>query len=140
MRYNTKLIERCARGVPGEQTMLLGIPEIAKEEGYTVYRAQTEHPLGIPVSSYRGEDGGLYILQRNGLCHVLVTGSTGCGKSMRYLANYLFNLDGKNSVIVSDIKGELYRYTASYLKKVYGEENVRYMDFIRPETSQIFFS
>lgn len=140
MRYNTKLIERCARGVPGEQTMLLGISEIAKEEGYTVYRTQTEHPLGIPVSSYRGEDGGLYILQRNGLCHVLVTGSTGCGKSMRYLANYLFSLNGKNSVIISDIKGELYRYTASYLKKVYGEDNVKYMDFIRPETSQIFFN
>lgn len=140
MKFNAKLIERCAKGVPGEQTILLGMDDIAKENGYCAYRSMAEHPLGIPVSSYRDKDGELYVLQRNGLCHVLVTGSTGCGKSMRYLANYLFNLDGKNSVIVSDIKGELYRYTASYLKKVYGEENVRYMDFIRPETSQIFFN
>ena len=72
MRYNTKLIERCARGVPGEQTMLLGIPEIAKEEGYTVYKAQTEHPMGMPISAYRDENGELNVLQRNGLCHALV--------------------------------------------------------------------
>lgn len=140
MRYNTKLIERCARGVPGEQTMLLGIPEIAKEEGYTVYKAQTEHPMGMPISAYRDENGELNVLQRNGLCHALVAGATGCGKSLRYSLNYLFNLDGKSSAIICDIKGELFRYAAEYLKAIYGEDNVKFMDFIRPDTSQILFN
>lgn len=59
---------------------------------------------------------------------------------MRYLINFLYDLDGKHSVIVADIKGELYRCTANYLKGIYGESNVRYMDFIHPELSQIFFN
>lgn len=140
MKFNAKLIERCARSVPGEQTVLLGREEIAREDGYSVHKALDEHPPGIPLSAYRDESGALCILQRDGLCHTLVTGSTGCGKSMRYLLNQLFDLDGRTSVIVADIKGELYRCTASYLKELYGEENVRLMDFIRPETSQILFN
>lgn len=140
MKFNAKLIERCARSVPGEQTVLLRREEIAREDGYSVHKALDEHPPGIPLSAYRDESGALCILQRDGLCHTLVTGSTGCGKSMRYLLNQLFDLDGRTSVIVADIKGELYRCTASYLKELYGEENVRLMDFIRPETSQILFN
>lgn len=140
MKFNTKLIEKYAKGVPGEQTVLLGIEEISKESEYIKYKALTEHPLGMPVSAYREEDGELYVLERSGLCHALVAGSTGCGKSMRFLENYLFNLDGKISVIVADIKGELYRYTAEYLKGVYGADNVKYMDFIHPEASQILFN
>ena len=140
MKFNARLIERCARSVPGEQTELLGIGDIAQEDGYSVHKALSEHPTGIPVSAYRDEDGELCILQRDGLSHVLVAGSTGCGKSMRYLINQLFDLNGKTSVIVADIKGELYRYTARYLKSVYGEENVHYMDFIRPERSEVLFN
>lgn len=140
MKLNSKIIERCAKGVPGEQTVLLDIGDMVKEDGYSVYKAMSEHKPGIPVSSFRDETGQLNILQKDGFCHCLVAGSTGCGKSMRYLTNQLFNLTGNNSVIVADIKGELYRCTATYLKKIYGEENVLYMDFIRPETSQILFN
>lgn len=140
MKFNPKLIEKCAKGAPGEQTVILTVDDIAKESEYFKYKALSKRPLGTPVSAYRGDDGELYVLQRNGLCHALVAGSTGCGKSMRYLENYLFNLDGKISVIVADIKGELYRNTAERLKEVYGEENVRYMDFIHPEVSQILFN
>ena len=116
MKINAKLIERCARSVPGEQTVLLGREEIAREDGYSVHKALDEHPPGIPLSAYRDESGALCILQRDGLCHTLVTGSTGCGKSMRYLLNQLFDLDGRTSVIVADIKGELYRCTAERLR------------------------
>ncbi len=140
MKYNAKLIDRFAKSVPGEQTVLLSVDDIAKEAEYTKFKALSSHEPGMPVSAYRGDDGELYILQRKGLCHALVTGSTGCGKSMRFLENYLFNLDGRISVIVTDIKGELYRYTSEYLKGVYGEENVKYMDFIHPENSQILFN
>lgn len=140
MKYNARLIERCAKGVPGEQTELLTINDIVNEGGFTQYPVSRGHIPGIPVSSYRTQNGNLHILQRDGLCHCLVVGSTGCGKSMRFLLNYLFNLDGSNSVIVADIKGELYRYSASYLKEVYGEDNVKYMDFIHPSTSQVRFN
>ena len=140
MKFNPKLIEKYAKGVPGEQTLVLSADEILKESEYIKYRALSKHPAGMPLSAFREDDGELYILQKNGLCHALVTGSTGCGKSMRYLENYLFNLDGSLSVIVADVKGELYRNSANYLKSIYGEENVRYMNFIHPEFSQILFN
>ena len=140
MKFNATLIDKFARGIPGEQTQLLTAEEIAGEPGYNKYKALTGHVPGMPVSTFRDENGELYVLQRKGLCHALVTGSTGCGKSMRFLENYLFNLDGQNSVIVADIKGELYRNTAKYLKGVYGEENVKYMDFIHPKNSEILFN
>lgn len=140
MKLNSNLIEKFAKSVPGEQTVLLSIDDVAKESGYVKYGALGKHAPGMPVSAYRDKDGELYVVQRKGLCHALVTGSTGCGKSMRYLENYLFNLDGKISVIVADIKGELFRYTSEYLKGIYGEENVKYMDFIHPEYSQILFN
>ena len=140
MKYNSKLIEKFARGVPGEQTVLLGMDEISSESGYSEYVALSPHKLGMPVSAYRNGSGQLIILQRDGLCHAIVAGSTGCGKSMRYFENCLFNLDGKSSVIVADVKGELHRNTAARLKEVYGEENVKYMDFIHPQNSQILFN
>lgn len=140
MKYNSKLIEKCAKGAPGEQTILLNMCDISNEEGYSEYKALSEHKLGMPISAYRNKEGELTILQRDGLCHALVAGSTGCGKSMRYFENCLFNLDGKTSVIVGDVKGELYRNTATRLKEVYGEENVKYMDFIHPQNSQILFN
>ncbi|MCM1237745.1 MAG: type IV secretory system conjugative DNA transfer family protein, partial [Ruminococcus flavefaciens] len=139
MKFNSKLVEKYAKSVPGEQTVLLSMEELAAERGYTKYKAFEKHPLGMPVSVYR--DGyDLVFVQRDGLCHALVAGSTGCGKSMRYLENCLYNLDGSASVIVADVKGELYKLTASYLKEVYGEDNVRYMDFIHPDRSQIYFN
>lgn len=139
MRFTPALIDKMAKGVPGEQTELLSAETVGKEKGYTVYRAGEPHPLGMPVAAMR-VDGELYITQHDGLCHALVAGSTGCGKSMRYLENCLFNLDGTTSAIVGDVKGELYRNTAAYLKQRYGEDNVKYMDFIRPERSEILFN
>lgn len=140
MKFNNNLINKYAKGVPGEQTELKTVAEVKGEKGFTVYPATAPHPLGMPVSAYRDGDGVLTVFQRDGLCHALVAGSTGCGKSMRYLENCLFNLDGKTSVIVGDVKGELFRNTAGYLKGVYGEDNVKYMDFIHPERSQILFN
>lgn len=140
MKYNSKLIEKYARGVPGEQSVLIPAADLSSERGYSEFPALSKHVAGMPVTSYRNSDGTLKIIQHDGLCHALVAGSTGCGKSMRYLETCLFNLDGTVSAIVADVKGELNRNTAAYLKSVYGENNVKYMDFIRPERSQIFFN
>lgn len=139
-KYNSKLIKRYVKDVPGEQTELLTVDDIRGEKGFTTYPAMSPHPLGMLVAVYRNAEGALTVVQRDGLCHALIAGSTGCGKSMRYLENVLFNLDGATSLIVADVKGELYRNTAPFLKGVYGEENVRYMDYIHPERSQILFN
>lgn len=140
MKYNINLVKKYAKSAAGEQTELLCTDDLLKEPDYSSYKACADHGIGMPVSTYRNENGELYIIQRDGLCHALVTGSTGCGKSMRYLENCLFNLGGTVSVIIVDVKGELYRNTATYLKGVYGEENVKYMNFIKPSCSQIFFN
>lgn len=140
MNFTPTLIDKISKGVPGEQTELICADDLKNESGYTVYKSMGKHPLGMPVSAKRAENGELTITQRDGLCHALVAGSTGCGKSMRYLENCLFNLDGTTSVIVGDVKGELYRNTAAYLKGVYGADGVKYMDFIHPDRSEILFN
>ena len=140
MNFTPTLIDKISKGVPGEQTELKEADDLKNESGYTVYKSMEKHPLGMPISAMRAENGELIITQRDGLCHALVAGSTGCGKSMRFLENCLFNLDGTTSVIVGDVKGELYRNTAAYLKGVYGEDGVKYMDFIHPERSEILFN
>ncbi|MDE7379640.1 MAG: type IV secretory system conjugative DNA transfer family protein [Clostridia bacterium] len=140
MKRNVKLLEKYAKGVPGEQTELIDAEKLISENEFTVHKALSPHSTGMPVTSYRNADGELCIIQRDGLCHALVAGSTGCGKSMRYLETCLFDLDGTASAIVADVKGELYRNTAEYLRGIYGKENVKYMDFIHPERSQILFN
>ena len=139
-KLNLELINRIAEEVPGEHSKLLSAAELMGEEGYSVHRALTPHPVGMPVSTFRNEKGELMIVQRDGLCHALVAGNTGSGKSLRYLINTLFNLTGEHSVIITDVKGELYRLAGEYLKGIYGEENVKVMDFIHPERSQVFFN
>lgn len=137
---NLELINKISEKVPGEHSVLMPISDIIGEEGFSVHKAFDPHPMGMPVSSFRNENSELIIVQRDGLCHALVAGSTGCGKSLRYLTTTLFNLTGEHSVLITDVKGELYRLTGEYLKGVYGAENVRVMDFIHPERSQVFFN
>lgn len=139
-KLNLELINKIAESAPGEHSVLMSVLDLIGEEGFSVHRALAPHPMGMPVSSFRNENGELMILQKDGLCHALVAGNTGSGKSLRYLVTSLFNLTGEHSVIVTDVKGELYRLTGEYLKGIYGEENVKVMDFIHPLRSQVFFN
>ena len=134
------LINKIAESTPGEHSVLMPVRDLMGEEGFSAHKAFSPHPMGMPVSSFRNEQGELMILQKDGLSHALVAGSTGCGKSLRYLTTTLFNLTGEHSVIITDVKGELYRLTGTYLKTIYGEENVKVMDFIHPSCSQVFFN
>lgn len=52
----------------------------------------SKHTYSMLVSAYIDENGELNILQRKGLCHALVAGATGCGKSMRYLDSFPIGL------------------------------------------------
>lgn len=140
-KLNLKMINTAAGSAPGEHSVLMRSQEVIGEEGFSVHKAlDPHHPVGMPISSFRNDQGELMIIQKDGLCHALVAGNTGCGKSLRYLVTTLFNLTGEHSVIITDVKGELYRLTSEYLKAVYGAENVKVMDFIHPEHSQVFFN
>ena len=108
---NLELINKIARNAPGEHSVLMPVADVIGEEGYSVHRALAPHPVGMPISAFRNENGELMIVQKDGLCHALVAGNTGSGKSLRYLITTLFNLTGEHSVIITDVKGELYRLT-----------------------------
>ena len=137
-KINLEFINKIAESIHGEHSELISAQDLIGEEGFSVHRALAPHPVGMPVTSFRNEKGELMVIQKDGLCHALVAGSTGCGKSLRYLVTTLFNLTGEHSVIITDVKGELYRLTGEYLKGVYGRENVKVMDFVHPERSQVF--
>lgn len=139
-KISLELINKIAENVPGEHSVLMPVADLVGEKGFSVHKALTPHPMGMPVSSFRNEDGELMVVQKDGLCHAVVAGNTGSGKSLRYLITTLYNLTGEHSVIITDVKGELYRLAGNYLKGVYGEENVKVMDFIHPERSQVFFN
>ena len=50
--------------------------------------------------------------------HNLIVGSTGSGKTVSVILPLIFNLaDSNESMIINDVKGELYKYTYDYLKK-----------------------
>lgn len=50
--------------------------------------------------------------------HNLIVGSTGSGKTVSVILPLIFNLaDSNESMIINDVKGELYKYTYNYLKK-----------------------
>ncbi len=139
-KIDLELLNKIAESTPGEHAVLMPVRELIGEKGFSAHRAFAPHPAGMPVSTFRGEDGTLTVVQKDGLCHALVAGNTGSGKSLRYLITTLFDLTGEHSVIITDVKGELYRLTGEYLKGVYGEDNVKVMDFIHPERSQVFFN
>lgn len=139
-KINLGFINKIAESVHGEHSVLMSVADIIGEKGFSIHKALDPHPMGMPMSSFRDKDGNLVIVQKDGLCHALVAGSTGCGKSLRYLVTTLFNLTGEHSVIITDVKGELYRLAGEYLKGVYGRENVKVMDFVHPERSQVFFN
>lgn len=139
-RLNPTMLGEIAATVPGEHSTLLNVRNLAEEEGFSTHKAFSPHPAGIPISSYRNQAGELVIAQRDGLSHAIVSGNSGAGKSLRFLTTALFDLTGEYSVLITDVKGELYRLTSNYLKTVYGEENVKLIDFMQPQRSQVFFN
>lgn len=68
---------------------------------------------GIPVTYL---DGKYYYT--NSFEHTLIIGSTGSGKTQQLILPMIFNLGyAGESMIINDTKGELYCYTAGFLKK-----------------------
>ena len=68
---------------------------------------------GIPVTKL---DGKYYY--DNSFDHTLIIGSTGSGKTICEIMPLIFNLGyAGESMIINDVKGELYSITANFLKK-----------------------
>lgn len=68
---------------------------------------------GIPVTYMNGK---YYYSDK--FDHTLIIGSTGSGKTISCILPLIFNLaSAGESMVINDTKGELYSYTASYLKK-----------------------
>lgn len=68
---------------------------------------------GIPVTFL---DGKFYYCDT--FDHTLIIGSTGSGKTVSCILPLIFNLGSAGeSMVINDTKGELYSYTAHYLKK-----------------------
>lgn len=68
---------------------------------------------GIPVTF---QDGKYYYC--DSFDHTLIIGSTGSGKSQCEILPLIFNLGyAGESMILNDVKGELYCYTANFLKE-----------------------
>lgn len=68
---------------------------------------------GIPVTYM---DGKYYYSDK--FDHTLIIGSTGSGKTISCILPLIFNLaNAGESMVINDTKGELYSYTADYLKK-----------------------
>lgn len=68
---------------------------------------------GIPVTFL---DGKFYY--SDSFDHTLIIGSTGSGKTQCEILPMIFNLGyAEESMIINDTKGELYSYTADFLKK-----------------------
>ena len=68
---------------------------------------------GVPVTYY----GGKHYYDSSS-AHTLIIGSTGSGKSVSFIIPLIFNLaSAGESMVINDTKGELYSYTADYLKE-----------------------
>ncbi len=75
---------------------------------------------GVLTMNIRLEDNKLYQLYSNGDKHALIVASTGLGKSQSVVIPQIFSFasqKSKRSMIISDAKGEIYRYTAAKLKE-----------------------
>lgn len=68
---------------------------------------------GIPVTYQKGK-----LFYSDSFEHTLIIGSTGSGKTQCEILPLIFNLGyAGESMIINDTKGELYCYTAEFLKK-----------------------
>ena len=131
-------IEICQKHIdmmPGEHTKLRTLDDLTKEDGFYVcdYNCNTS---GFLVSTKRDENNQLKsYFSKSQLCHEVIIGSSGSGKSQGFTINVIMSLDGTVSYIINDPKGELYAATHKHLEKKYGKENVRCIDYLTPEKS-----
>lgn len=137
-RLNWEECKAFAKNTPGlEHTELRELSELPKDKYSASSFDQSDKTSGMVLSSMIGNDGRLTVYKRKKLCHVLGIGSSGSGKSQGMILNALMNATGNESYIVADPKGELSRAAYNLLTKKYGKDNVKILNFLTPEHSEI---
>ncbi len=81
-------------------------------------------PPGVVLGGWRDPGGRLHRLRDRGDRHVLAFAPTGSGKSTSLVIPTL--LEWPSSVVVLDIKGELWLHTAGYRRSVLGQACLRF--------------
>ncbi len=140
------LAQKYVQALPNqEHTKLLRTDDLPNEEKYYTFRfgegdSDPNRPMGIPIASYRGDDGALYMSQTRYNHHTIVTASSGLGKTQGYILNCAFNPNPQMSYVFADPKGEIAKFSYSRLCEIYGKENVLIANFLDPEHSMVFFN
>lgn len=115
-----QIIDSTAKTLVGyEHARLVRFDETPPSELYTTERLAAEKATGTLTSVFRGADGKLcYRMQP--LCHTLIVGASGSGKSTGYIAHQLMAtaFAGEASMVVVDSKGVLYETYGAYLTKL----------------------
>lgn len=140
---NYKQLEKICKDLPGyEHTVMRSLSDIKESSNcrVTQYKSVGCKITGPIISTQRGENGELEIYSANAHSHCLVIGSTGSGKTQGFVLSQLMNADGQSSMVVVDIKGELYRRTRKHMERVYGKENVRVLNALDPTKSDVFIN
>lgn len=121
-------------------SMVCEIEDFSEAVKYEYGKRPKNLAPGFVAGSKRGGDRKLYIYEAPMLSHVQLIAPTGAGKTQTFVANQLMNATGNTSFIVLDPKGELLQNTREKLCRVYGEKNVRFINFQDPERTEMFFN
>lgn len=139
-RLDYDTLKKYAENMPNaEHTHLRELEELSQASDCIVcdYGKRPEK-ASILMSVKRDENDRLkcyYSSDKDG--HALIIGSSGSGKSQGFGMNLLMNTDGKQSYLVTDPKGEYYKATYAYLCRTYGADNVRTLNFMQPELTDL---
>lgn len=145
-KLNLELAQKYVQALPNqEHTQLLTTKNLPNQSKYYTFRFgegdnDPDRPMGVPIASYRGDDGELYVTQTRYNHHSIVTASSGLGKTQGDILNCAFNLNPNMSYVFADPKGEIAKFSYSRLCEIYGKENVLIANFLAPESSMIFFN
>lgn len=96
--------------------------------------------FSLPLGSFRNSNDELEVVRINNLSNALIVGPTGSGKSQGILCNTIMNCDGKETVVVIDIKGDICRDTYWAATEIWGTENTHVINFSEPEFSNTFIN
>lgn len=119
-RTELEVIENTAKTLVGyEHAKLVRFDDEHGQATYTAEQLAESGETGTLTSVFRDKKGKLnYRMQQ--LCHAMIIGASGSGKSTGYIAHQLMAtaFSGKASMVVVDSKGVLYETYADYLKKL----------------------
>lgn len=145
-KLDLELAKKYVRALPNqEHTQLLSTADLPKESKYYTFRfgdgdSDANRPMGVPISTFRDDNGVLYISQTTYNHHSITTASSGMGKTQGFILNFGYNAHPQMSYAFADPKGEIITSTRTRLDEIYGPENVLIANFLDPAHSMAFLN